>query len=120
MEDYDTIFGEITSLQVGITIDTGHFFSAGVDWRSFVHRYADRIHNVHVKDHIGIQSVPLGRGQVDLRGYLEELDAINYEGALAVELEVEDPENLPRYCTEAYEYLNELVQDVTGQLPVQP
>ena len=105
---------------MGITVDTGHFYSAGVDWRPFVHRYAERIYNVHVKDHVGTQSVPLGRGQVDLRGYLEELDAINYQGALAVELEVADPENLPRYCAEAYTYLDKLVQQVTGQLSMQP
>jgi sugar phosphate isomerase/epimerase len=73
--------------------------------------------NVHVKDHIGTQSVDLGRGEVDLRGYIEALDAIDYQGALAVELEVADPENLPRYCAEAYEYLSGLVQDVTGHSP---
>ena len=116
-EDYDAILAEITTPQVGITIDTGHFFSAGVDWRPFIHKYADRIYNVHVKDHIGTQSVALGQGQVDLRGYVQELDAINYEGALAVELEVEDPENLPRYCAEAYTLLDELVCQVTGHPP---
>ena len=31
-----------------------------------------------------------------------------------VELEVEDPENLPRYCTEAFGYLSDLVKDITG------
>ena len=113
----DAILAEITTPQVGITIDTGHFFSAGVDWRPFIHKYADRIYNVHVKDHIGTQSVALGQGQVDLRGYVQELDAINYEGALAVELEVEDPENLPRYCAEAYTLLDELVCQVTGHPP---
>ena len=30
-EDYDAIFGEITSPQVGITMDTGHFHSAEVE-----------------------------------------------------------------------------------------
>jgi sugar phosphate isomerase/epimerase len=59
----------------------------------------------------------LGAGEIDLRGYIEELHGINYEGALAVELEVADPENLPRYCQEAYIYLRDLVVDVTGQLP---
>ena len=54
---------------------------------------------------------------MDLRGYIEALHAIGYEGALAVELEVEDAENLPRYVAEAYPYLRDLVLDVTGELP---
>lgn len=119
-EDYDAIFGQIASTLVGITIDAGHFHSAGVDWRPFVRKHADLIWNFHVKDHIGTLSVPLGQGEVDLRGYIQELHAIDYEGALAVELEVEDPENLPRYCADAFTYLDELVREVTGQAPAQP
>jgi sugar phosphate isomerase/epimerase len=61
--------------------------------------------------------VPLGAGEIDLRGYVEELDSIGYEGALAVELEVADPENLKRYSVEAAIYLRKLVFEVTGQLP---
>jgi len=59
----------------------------------------------------------LGRVHPILRGLIEELHAINYNGALAVELEVVDPENLPRYCAEAYTYLRDLVKSVTGKLP---
>ena len=119
-EDYDTILHEITSPQVGITLDTGHFHSAGVDWKALIDRYADRVYNVHVKDHVGTQSVALGRGEVNLRGYIEALHAIDYRGALAVELEVVDHENLPRYCAEAYTLLDELVRQVTGSPPSIP
>jgi len=117
IEDYEAIFDQIESPQVGITLDSGHFHSAGVDWKSLIHRYPDRIYNFHVKDHMGTQSVALGAGEVDIRGYIEELHAIGYKGALAVELEVIDPENLPRYCTEAFFYLRDLVKEITGQLP---
>jgi sugar phosphate isomerase/epimerase len=117
LEDYDAIFAEVDSPQVGITLDSGHFHAAGVDWHRLIQRYANRIYNFQVKDHIGTQSVPIGAGEVDLRGYIEALDSIGYEGALALELEVEDPENLPRYVAEAYVYLRELVLDVTGELP---
>jgi sugar phosphate isomerase/epimerase len=113
--DYDRLMAEIVSPQVGITLDMGHFHSAGVDWRTLIERYADRIYNVHVKDHVGAQSVALGQGEVNLRGYIEALHAIDYRGALAVELEVTDHENLPRYCAEAYTLLDELVCQVTGQ-----
>ncbi len=117
IEDYEAIFDQIESSQVGITLDSGHFHSAGVDWKRLIHRFPGRIYNFHVKDHIGTQSLPLGAGEVDLRGYIEALCDIDYEGALAVELEVSDPENLPRYCSEALIYLRDLVVEVTGRLP---
>jgi sugar phosphate isomerase/epimerase len=117
LEDYEAIFEQIKSPQVGITIDSGHFHSAGVDWKSLIHRFPERIYNFHIKDHMGMQSVPLGTGEIDLRGYIEELHAIGYEGALAVELEVIDPENLPRYCAEAFVYLSDIVKNVTGKFP---
>jgi sugar phosphate isomerase/epimerase len=116
-DDFDAIFSEIKSPCIGITLDSGHFHSAGVDWQSLIDHYAGRIYNFHVKDHIGTQSVALGAGEVNLRGYIEALHAIDYQGALALELEVTDPENLPRYCAEGYARLRDLVIDVTGQAP---
>jgi sugar phosphate isomerase/epimerase len=88
-----------------------------VDWRRLIARYPERILNFHVKDQRGTQSVPIGAGEVDLRGYLEALHGIGYRGALAVELEVEDLENLPRYTAEAYAYMRQLAQEVAGELP---
>ncbi|MDW7754491.1 MAG: sugar phosphate isomerase/epimerase [Brevefilum sp.] len=117
IEDYEMIFDQIDSTQVGITLDSGHLHSSQVDWKQLIHQFPERILNFHVKDHLGNQSVPLGKGEVNLRGYIEDLDTIGYEGALAVELEVVDPENLPRYCAEAYVYLSDLVLEVTGRLP---
>ncbi len=82
---------------MGITLDSGHFHAAGVDWKQLIRRFPDRILNFHVKDQIADQSTALGAGDVDLKGYIQELDAIGYEGVLAIELEVQDYENLPRY-----------------------
>ena len=112
--DYDRIFSEIDHPKVGITIDTGHFYRSEVDWRAFVRDFGPKIWNLHVKDHRGPVSVPLGAGEVELRGYLEALHRLDYDGPLAVELEVEDPENLPRYVRDAHRYLTGLVREVTG------
>jgi len=116
-QDFDAIFRRIKSPQVGITVDCGHFHSAGVDWDALICDYPDRIYNVHLKDHVGEQSVPIGKGEIDIRRLIKRLHQIDYRGALAVELEVVDPENLPRYCVEAYTYLYALVEEVTGQPP---
>ena len=115
--DFDRIFSEIDHPKVGITIDTGHFYLSEVDWRPFVRDFGPKIWNLHVKDHDGRASVPLGTGEVELRGYLEELHRLDYDGPLAVELEVADPENLPRYVQDAHRYLTGLVREVTGSAP---
>ena len=107
--DYEKILGDITTEQLGITIDTGHFHEVGVDWKALIRKYPNRIYNVHVKDHVGSQSVPIGRGEIDMAGLIHELRAIDYRGPLAVELEVEDSENLPLYVSAAYQYLSDLI-----------
>lgn len=114
-KDYNEIFCQIDSKQIGITIDTGNFHAIGVDWKALIRRYPDRIYNIHVKDNIGMKGVPLGQGEVDLKGLVEELHAIDYEGPLSIELELEDHENMPRYCSEAFTYLKRLIAEVTHQ-----
>lgn len=113
-EDFDYIFERIDHPQLGITIDTGHFHAAGVDTKAFIRKYAGKVWNVHLKDHIGAQSVAIGRGEIDLRGIFALLHEVGYEGALALEIEPEDPDNLPRYVAEAYTYVKNLVAEATG------
>jgi len=108
-EDYDTILSALRSDKLGITVDIGHFHTAHVDWKAFVRKNAPKIQNVHIKDHIGPQSVAIGDGEIDLPGLVAVLDEINYRGALAIELEVTDPENLPTYVEEAYVYMTRLL-----------
>ena len=114
-EDFDFIFERIDHPQLGITVDTGHFHAAGVDTRAFIRKYAGKVWNIHLKDHIGTQSVAIGEGEIDLRGIFAQLNEVGYEGALALEIEPEDPDNLPRYVAEAYTYLKNVLTDVLGE-----
>ena len=118
--DFDTIFSQIDDEMVGITVDVGHFHAAGVDWEDLIRSHASKIWNVHLKDHVGRQSVPIGKGEIDLKRLLEVLHQIDYEGTLAVELEPVDTENLPQYIAEAHRYLSDLVSEVTGGPPREP
>ncbi len=113
-EDFDYIFDRIAHPQLGITIDTGHFHAAGVDTKAFIRKYAGKVWNVHLKDHIGTQSVAIGEGEIDLLGIFKLLHQLDYDGALALEIEPEDPDNLPRYVAEAYTYVKNLVIDAAG------
>ena len=112
IDDYSTILSELDNLQFGITVDTGHFHSAGVDFISLIKKYPNRIYNVHLKDHVGKQSVPIGKGEIDLKGLIKVLKNINYKNFLALELEVTDPENAPEYIRDAYKYLTNLLGEV--------
>lgn len=114
-EDYDFIFDRITHPQLGITVDTGHFHSAGVDTPAFIRKYADKIWNIHLKDHIGTQSVAIGTGEIDLSGLFKLVHKIDFNGALALEIEPEDTDKLPQFVTEAYTYLQSLIKEVIGK-----
>lgn len=105
-EDFERLLDRFADRRVGICVDTGHFHSAGVDTVAFIRDYAPRIFAVHLKDHLGAVSVGIGRGETDLRPIIDALHESEYEGGLTLELEVEDPENLPRYTEEAYLYLS--------------
>jgi sugar phosphate isomerase/epimerase len=108
-DDFDKIMAAIPDPRVGLCVDTGHFHSAGADTLCFIRRHAARLYNVHLKDHVGTVSVGIGRGEVDLAAVVAVLRELGYAGGLTVELEVEDPENLPRYTQEAYIYLSGLL-----------
>ncbi len=105
-EDFQTVLDAIPDERVGVCIDTGHFHSSGVDTLAAIRQFGSRIYAIHLKDHLGSVSVGIGRGELRLKQIIETLQEIDYQGDLTLELEVEDPENLPRYTEEAYFYLS--------------
>ena len=105
-EDFERVLDEFSDPRLGLCVDTGHFHSAGVDTVAFIRRHAPRIYAVHLKDHLGTVSVGIGRGEIGLTAEIAALREVGYAGDLTVELEVEDPENLPKYTEEAYVYLS--------------
>ena len=108
-EDFSYILDAYPDPRLGLCVDTGHFHSAGVDTVETIHRFAPRVYAVHLKDHIGTTSVGIGRGEIDLAAVIGALRDVDYEGDLTIELEVDDPENLPRYAQEAYVYVSGLL-----------
>jgi sugar phosphate isomerase/epimerase len=110
-EDYDRIFTRFESSHIGMTLDTGHFTSAGVDPVAIARRFAPRVLHVHIKDHIGTRSVPLGSGQTDNFGVARVLKDSGYRGYFSQELEVHDRENADRYAREGRAYLQRLITE---------
>ena len=92
---------------VGLCLDTGHFFIGGGDPVTAIHEWAGRINHVHVKDALrsvmdGIiaDEVPtmniwsreafpsFGNGDADVAGVLAALKEIDYDGWLVVEQDI--------------------------------
>ena len=92
---------------VGLCLDTGHFFIGGGDPVVAIHEWADRINHVHVKDALravmdGIiadnaptpsiwsrEAFPaFGEGDANVAGVLAALGEIDYEGWLVVEQDI--------------------------------
>ncbi|OPZ04917.1 MAG: Inosose dehydratase [candidate division BRC1 bacterium ADurb.BinA364] len=92
-------------------LEVGQFHSAGVHWLDGCNLLKDRIALVHIKDQIGRQSVPFGRGQIDLIGLFRHLESEGYAGDYVIEMEVKDRENTFRYLREAVEYLRSNLAD---------
>ena len=109
LEDYRDVMGGIDDERIKCLLEVGHFHSVGVSWREGYDTLAGRIALVHVKDQVGSQSVPFGKGEIDLPGLSRRLAADGYDGDVVIEMEVEDKENTLEYLADALRYAKELV-----------
>jgi len=71
---------------IGLCPDTGHLLEAGADPVDIVRSFRDRISYVHFKDYRNGSFVPLGEGDVDIRGVVEALGGSPGDGWWTVEL----------------------------------
>jgi len=83
--------------RMGLCIDIGHTQRSGVNPAKAAERFADRLHDIHVKDvsestKAG-KTVEIGRGVIDIPEFLRTLLKINYSGKISLEYEkdADDP-----------------------------
>lgn len=94
----DVIMEKIAPLdkRIGLCIDIGHTVRVGADLLALTKKYAERIHDVHMKDVTEAtpkgKSTICGRGIIDLPGFLRVLIATKYAGVVSFEYE-DEPEN---------------------------
>lgn len=87
---------KVASPYFGVLYDPCNVMGAGVDYRMALWRMREHILHVHVKDGVvdatqGFKRVMLGEGQIDYAWVLGALDAIGYDGDLALEYELPEP-----------------------------
>jgi len=84
--------------RVGLCIDIGHTVRIGADPIQSAQRYADRLHDVHIKDVSAAaaegRTVEVGRGVIDIPGFLRTLIQIGYRGVVAFEHEKDENDPL--------------------------
>ena len=83
--------------RIGLCIDVGHTMRLGVDPAISIEEYADRLHDVHLKDVSSATAkghcVEMGRGVIDVPKMLRALVKIGYAGIASFEYEkdADDP-----------------------------
>jgi sugar phosphate isomerase/epimerase len=84
-----------------------HVGDAGPVPAQAVHQILPAAHDI---TRVRVEHQPdIGRGEIDLKGLVSVLREIGYAGPIALELEVTDPEILPRYVAEAHAYMTGLL-----------
>lgn len=89
---------DATSPRIGLCLDTAWALDAGEDPIEGVERFADRLYGVHLKDFTfdaegNHEDVIIGTGELDLPELMRRLEAVEFDGFLALEYEgnADDP-----------------------------
>jgi len=96
--DYYTLkelLNSINSKYLAVNMDPSHYYLYGNDIIWVVKKLSTKIKHVHIKDAIGKPGImgvdfifPLiGEGGIDWKGFINALDAIEYDGFLSIEFE---------------------------------
>jgi len=84
---------------MGLCIDIGHARRLGIDPSIPAEKYFDRIHDVHIKDVSSATkeggTIEIGRGVIDIPGFLKVLIKKGYTGKIAFEFEKDADDPLP-------------------------
>lgn len=79
---------------IGLCADTGHFLRADVDPIEAVKLLRGRVYGLHLKDFVSeSKEAIVGDGKLDLKGFITEMRAQDFDGACSIEYELspEDP-----------------------------
>ncbi|UCG27181.1 MAG: sugar phosphate isomerase/epimerase [Bacteroidales bacterium] len=85
--------------RIGLCVDIGHTQRLGLDPIEETAKYFDRLHDVHIKDedasNASGNTVEIGRGVIDIPGYLKMLIEKGYRGVTSFEYEKDEDDPLP-------------------------
>jgi sugar phosphate isomerase/epimerase len=99
------------SRRAGLCLDTYNFHIAGVNPADIVADHIGRIRLVRISDAMGTVPVQIGKGEIDLKGLIDRLRQIDYDGPLMVDnLPAAAPDRRVQQLLEAKSYLESLLK----------
>lgn len=101
---------------IGIVCDVSHITAGGSTPRQFLDAFGPRTRHVHIRDaEPNYIHHSVGRGQVDFPDLINALQEMRYDGAISLELETRDVEdvNRPAEALRAGNYLSDLLDAST-------
>jgi sugar phosphate isomerase/epimerase len=100
------------SERLGIVLDAGHLYQAGISLSCAVQMFKDRLVDVHVhdatleKDYRRATHLPIGKGDMDFRNLVKCLQEVYYDGSLTLEIRASEEE-----IEESKKYLEALLAE---------
>lgn len=84
---------------MGLCVDIGHTMRIGLDPATETAKYFDRVHDIHIKDVDKAEetgnTLEIGRGVIDIPGFLKMLIKKKYQGVVSFEYEKDGKDPLP-------------------------
>ena len=108
INDYKQVIDGINDNRMKTLLEVGHFHSVGVSWEEGYDLLGESIALIHLKDMRGLQSVPFGTGEIDIKGLFHHMKARGYNGDYVIEMEVNDRGNTIKYLEEALDYVKSI------------
>jgi sugar phosphate isomerase/epimerase len=112
MVRYEALLERLNAPEFRLTLDVGHLHCQGeVPIADVIHRFRDRLANVHIEDmRAGVhEHLMFGEGEMDFPPIFEALRRINYQGGVYVELSRHSHEG-PEAARKALEFLRPLLR----------
>jgi inosose dehydratase len=97
----ESVYEKVKGLdkRIGLCLDIGHVVRINLDPIQNAVKYADRLYDIHIKDVTSRTAegtnIEIGRGVIDIPGFLRTLKKIKYNGVLALEYEINADDPLP-------------------------
>ncbi len=96
-KELEVIFQRFPSLQ--LAFDTGHANlgeNGKIRFQEIVKRFCDRIGHIHLSDNGGRydEHLPLGSGNIDFKGFADDLKGLKYKGTVTFEVFDDDRQEL--------------------------
>lgn len=92
LNDFAQFVSKFPSGKLGVLLDAGHVYQVGTSLSDAIHTLKDRLLDIHVhdatrdKDYRKATHLPIGKGTIDFRNFLNLLLEVEYNGWLTLEV----------------------------------